>query len=56
MKIGDPVMRMFKYGDNWIGIVTWISIPDNIVQVKWSHKEREEVHHISILTPVKKCP
>jgi len=52
MKVGDPIMRVFKYGDNWIGIVTWLYLPDSVIQVKWSHKEREEVHHISILTEV----
>jgi membrane protease subunit (stomatin/prohibitin family) len=52
MKVGDPVMRVFARGDNWIGVITWLSVADNVVQVKWTHKEIEEVHHISILTEV----
>ena len=52
MKVGDPVMRVFERGDNWIGVITWLSVADNVAQVKWSHKEIEEVHHISILTEV----
>jgi hypothetical protein len=56
MKIGDPVMRVFKHGGNWIGIVTWVSEPDDIVKVKWAHNGLHDVHNISILTSVKKCP
>lgn len=52
MKVGDPVMRVFARGDNWIGVITWINMPDNVAVVKWAHKEIEEVHHISILTEV----
>ena len=50
MKIGDPVMRVFKYGDNWIGIVRWIN--DDIVMVKWAHNGLHDIHNISILTEV----
>ena len=56
MKIGDPVMRVFERGENWIGVITWISLEYSTVQVKWTHQINDEVHHISILTPVKKCP
>ena len=52
MKVGDPVMRVFKYGENWIGIVTWINMPDtDMVRVMWSHG-LDDVHSISILTEV----
>lgn len=56
MKIGDPIMRVFKYGDNWIGIVTRIYEADDVVVVKWSHNGLHDIHNTSILTPVKKCP
>ena len=51
MKVGDPVMRVFKYGDNWIGIVTDVWY-DGIVMVKWAHNGLHDVHNISILTEV----
>jgi hypothetical protein len=52
MKIGDPVMRVFKYGDNWIGIVIRINKVDDVVVVKWSHNGLHDIHNISILTEV----
>ena len=52
MKVGDPVMRVFTYGDNWIGIVTWINKVDGVVMVKWSHDGFHDVHSISTLTEV----
>jgi len=55
MKIGDPIMRVFTYGDNWVGIITWCD-GHGVVQVKWSHEVFIRTHHISILTLVKKCP
>jgi hypothetical protein len=55
MKIGDPIMRMFKRSRNWIGIITWYD-GYGVVQVKWSHEPYIQTHHISILTLVKKCP
>jgi hypothetical protein len=53
MKVGDPIMRVFKYGDNWIGIVAWINKVDDVVMVRWSHNEGYDTHHISILTEIK---
>ena len=55
MKIGDPIMRMFKRSRNWIGIITWINLDEEVVRVKWTHG-LDDVHHLSVLTPVKKCP
>lgn len=56
MKVGDLVMRMFERGDNWIGIVEWVSPLDTVVRVRWAHNSIVDAHHISILTPVKKSP
>jgi len=53
--VGDPVMRVFTYGDNWIGIIAWCD-RYGTVQVKWSHEPYIHTHHKSILTAVKKCP
>jgi hypothetical protein len=55
MKIGDPIMRVFTYGDNWVGIITWCD-GHGVVQVKWSHEVFIRTHHLSVLTLVKKCP
>ena len=52
MKIGDPIMRVFKYGENWIGIIRWINKADDVVMVKWSHNGLHDIHNISILTEV----
>ena len=52
MKVGDPVMRVFKYGENWIGIVTWVNKVDDVVMVKWSHTGWNDMHNISILTEI----
>ena len=51
MKVGDPVMRVFRFGDNWIGIVTWINMSDGVVEVRWSHG-LDDAHDISLLTEV----
>ena len=51
MKIGDPVMRVFKHGDNWIGVVTWLNKRERVAEVMWAHG-LEDVHHFSILTEV----
>jgi len=56
MKVGDPIMRVFKYGENWIGIIKRIDEADDVVVVKWAHNGLHDIHNISILTPVKKCP
>jgi hypothetical protein len=56
MKVGDLVMRVFKYGKNWIGIVEWVSPYDTVVRVRWAHNGVVDAHSVSILTPVKKCP
>jgi len=55
MKIGDPIMRMFKRSRNWIGIITWINLDEDVVRVRWTHG-LDDVHHLSVLTLVKKCP
>ena len=55
MKIGDPVMRVFKYGGNWIGIVEWVNPYGTVARVKWT-SQPTDTHHISVLTTVKKCP
>ena len=52
MKVGDPVMRVFRFGDNWIGIVIRINKVDDVVVVKWSHNGLHDIHNISILTEV----
>ena len=56
MQVGDLVMRVFKYGKNWIGIVEWVSPYDTVVRVRWAHNGVVDAHSVSILTPVKKCP
>ena len=52
MKIGDPVMRVFTHGDNWIGVITWISSKETCAKVKWAHDAFESIHHISVLKEV----
>ena len=48
MKVGDPVMRVFARGDNWIGVITWLNIPDSVAVVKWTlrakHMRLGQVH------------
>jgi len=55
MKVGDPILRVFQRGDNWIGIIEWINPYDTVVRVRWANQV-VDTHHISVLTPVKKCP
>jgi|11BtaG_2_1085332.scaffolds.fasta_scaffold24163_3 hypothetical protein len=54
--VGDLAMRVFTYGDNWIGIVEWVSPYQTVVRVRWAHNGVVDAHDIRILTSVKKCP